>query len=82
MLRAFGCAAEETADGLAIPPGPPRPPAVPVEVDGAGDHRIVLAAAMLATRIPCRLRGAEAVAKSWPSFFRDYTAAGGRVAEA
>lgn len=82
MLRAFGCGAEETADGLAIPPGPPRPEAGRAEVDGAGDHRIVMAAAMLATRIPCRLRGAEAVAKSYPSFFRDYAAAGGRVAEA
>ena len=82
MLRAFGCAAEETPDGLSIPPGPPRPPAGRAEVDGAGDHRIAMAAAMLATRTPCRLRGAEAVAKSWPSFFRDYAAAGGRVAEA
>ena len=28
-----------------------------------------------------RLRGAEAVAKSYPAFFRDYASAGGRVAE-
>ena len=82
LLRAFGCEAEETADGLAIPPGPPKAAAARAEVDGAGDHRIVMAAAMLATRAPCRLRGAEAVAKSYPSFFRDYAAAGGRVADA
>ncbi len=80
LLRAFGSAAAETPDGLAIPPGPPRAPAGPAEVDGAGDHRIVMAAAMLATRAPCVLRGAEAVAKSYPSFFDDYRAAGGRVA--
>lgn len=79
LLRAFGCAAEETADGLAVPPGPPALPAEPPVVDGAGDHRIVMAAAMLATRAPCVLRGAEAVAKSYPSFFDDYRRAGGRA---
>ena len=82
LLRAFGSAAAETADGLAIPPGPPRAPAGPAEADGAGDHRIVMAAAMLATRAPCVLRGAEAVAKSYPSFFEDYRRAGGRAAPA
>ena len=80
MLRAFGCAAEETEDGLAIPPGPPSHPPSPPEVDGAGDHRIAMSAAMLATRAPCVLRGAGAVAKSWPSFFDDYRRAGGAAA--
>ena len=79
LLRAFGCAAEETPDGLAVPPGPPAPPAEPPVVDGAGDHRIVMAAAMLATRAPCLLRGADAVAKSYPAFFDDYRRAGGRA---
>ncbi|MBQ9727908.1 MAG: 3-phosphoshikimate 1-carboxyvinyltransferase [Kiritimatiellae bacterium] len=82
LLRAFGCAAEETADGLAVPPGPPNAPAAIPVVDGAGDHRIVMAAAMLATRAPCLLRGAGAVAKSYPSFFDDYRRAGGRAAAA
>lgn len=80
MLRAFGSAASETPDGLAIPPGPPpapRPDVPPPEVDGAGDHRIVMAAAMVATRIPCVVRGAGAVNKSYPSFFEDYRRAGG-----
>ena len=79
LLAAFGCNAQETPDGLLIPPGPPTPPSEPPLVDGAGDHRIVMTAAMLATRIPCRLRGASAVAKSWPSFFDDYRRAGGRT---
>ena len=79
LLAAFGCEARETPDGLLIPPGPPAPPAAPPVVDGAGDHRIVMTAAMLATRSPCLLRGAGAVAKSWPSFFDDYRAAGGRA---
>ncbi|MBQ3810187.1 MAG: 3-phosphoshikimate 1-carboxyvinyltransferase, partial [Kiritimatiellae bacterium] len=55
------------------------PPAAPPDVDCAGDHRIVMAAAMLATRSPCVLRGADAVAKSYPSFFDDYRRAGGRA---
>ena len=38
-----------------------------------------MAAAMLATRVPCVLRGAGAVAKSYPSFFDDYRRAGGRA---
>ena len=79
LLRAFGSAAEETPDGLLVPPGPPAPPPAPPAVDGAGDHRIVMAAAMLATRVPCVLRGAGAVAKSYPSFFDDYRAVGGRA---
>lgn len=85
LLRAIGCAASETADGLAVPPGPPPPPPagapVPV-VDGAGDHRIVMAAAMAATRAALVVRGAEAVNKSYPSFFEDYRVCGGRVAAA
>lgn len=81
LLRAFGSAAAETPDGLVVPPGPPALPAEPPVVDGAGDHRIVMAAAMLATRAPCVLRGARAVAKSYPSFFDDYRRAGGRAEE-
>ena len=48
-------------------------------MDGAGAHRIVMTAAMLATRTPCLLRGSDAVAKSYPSFFDDYRRAAGRA---
>ena len=82
LLRAFGCAAEETPDGIVVPPGPPPPAKGLAEADAAGDHRIAMTAAMLATVRPCLLRGADSVAKSWPSFFDDYRAAGGRAAEA
>ena len=78
MLRAFGSACEETPDSLIIPPGPPTLPAGlrPI-VDGANDHRIVMTAAMLATRAPCTIVGAEAVRKSYPSFFEEYRRVGG-----
>ena len=85
LLRAIGCAASETADGLAVPPGPPPPPragAPAPAVDGAGDHRIVMAAAMAATRAPLVVRGAEAVNKSYPSFFEEYRACGGYAEDA
>ena len=85
LLHAIGSGASETADGLAIPPGPPPAPApgapLPV-VDGTGAHRIVMAAAMAATRVPLAVSGAEAVNKSYPSFFDDYRACGGKVAGA
>ncbi len=48
-------------------PGGATPPTVPF--DGHRDHRIVMAAALLATRLGGRLEGCEAVAKSYPDFF-------------
>lgn len=77
LLRVFGSACQELPDALIVPPGPPTPPNRPVHVDGANDHRIVMAAAMLATRHPCTIKGAEAVQKSYPTFFDDYRRVGG-----
>ena len=50
-------------------------------VDGANDHRIVMAAAIAASRCegPVTILGAEAVRKSYPSFWRDYEHLGGDV---
>ena len=50
-------------------------------VDGANDHRIVMAAAVAATRCqgPVVIRGAEAVKKSYPGFWREYENLGGDV---
>ncbi|MEN6363438.1 MAG: 3-phosphoshikimate 1-carboxyvinyltransferase, partial [Rectinema sp.] len=43
------------------------------QVDSRGDHRIAMAAAVagLAAETPVRIKGAECVAKSWPTFFED-----------
>ncbi len=38
-------------------------------LDGHNDHRIVMALTLLLSLVGGRLRGAEAVAKSWPDFF-------------
>lgn len=42
-----------------------------ITIDGANDHRIVMAAAILASGInaPVKIIGAEAVSKSYPNFF-------------
>lgn len=49
------------------------------EVDSFGDHRIVMmaAAAACASRDDIIIRGAEAVEKSYPSYFDDYKQLGG-----
>ena len=50
-------------------------------VDSHGDHRIVMMAAIAAVRCdgPVQIRGAEAVGKSYPSFFEHYRLLGGDV---
>ena len=66
MLTALGGQVEEGPDWLAIP-------------DGANDHRIVMAAAIAATRCtgPVTIMGAEAVNKSYPNFWEEYKRLGG-----
>ncbi len=76
MLRAFGVACEERADRLDVTGAKSFRSCA---VDGAGDHRIVMAAAILAARAdgPVTLLGAQAVDKSYPAFFDDYKRLGG-----
>ncbi len=76
MLRAFGVKCEEGPDFLAVT-GTDKLSAG--TVDGAGDHRIVMAAAILATRAngPVTILGAQAVDKSYPAFFDDFRKLGG-----
>ncbi len=51
------------------------------EVDSFGDHRIVMSAAIAATKSDgdIIINGAEAVEKSYPDFFRDYISLGGKA---
>jgi len=49
-----------------------------VLVDAQGDHRLAFAGALLGLALPeVLVRDAGAVAKSWPSFWSDFVAAGG-----
>ena len=76
MLTALGGRAEATDDGLVIHGGAPLSGGT---VEGRNDHRIVMAAAILATRAagPVRITDAEAVAKSYPEFFNHFRQLGG-----
>ena len=76
LLNALGGRAEATEDGLLIEG---RRPLHGGAVDGRNDHRIVMAAAIAATVAdgPVTITDAQAVAKSYPDFFRDFIALGG-----
>jgi 3-phosphoshikimate 1-carboxyvinyltransferase len=67
-LRAMGASVEDLEDGLKIPGGQKLRGA---EVDSLGDHRIAMAFAVAALRAEgsTTIRGAGAVAISYPEFF-------------
>ena len=76
MLAALGGQAEEGPDSLTVRGVSAFTGGT---VDGANDHRIVMAAAIAATRAaaPVTILGAEAVNKSYPSFWDEYKRLGG-----
>ncbi|MBQ9616835.1 MAG: 3-phosphoshikimate 1-carboxyvinyltransferase [Oscillibacter sp.] len=80
LLRAFGVSVKTGPDWMSVNGGIPERNA-PLTIDGCRDHRIVMAAAILATvwGAPVTIQGAEAVNKSYPSFFADYQALGGEI---
>ncbi len=77
-LNMLGGNVKVTDDGLIIEPIKIFHGGV---VDSFGDHRIVMSAAIAATKCDgdIIIKGAEAVEKSYPDFFRDYTSLGGKV---
>ena len=94
LMDALDCPCEVTEDGLLIAPhapqsAPGKSPVVPATslngdcrfVDGMNDHRIVMAAAIAATACdrPVRIKGCDAVNKSWPLFFDAFASLGNRV---
>ncbi len=78
MLNNLGGNVTVTADGLEIVPTSELTGGT---VDSFGDHRIVMATAIAALK--CKgdviIHGAEAVEKSYPDFFDDYTRLGGKA---
>ena len=77
-LKKIGVEVEEHPEGLTIIGGC-NPPEEPVTIDAHGDHRIVMAMAIAAVSLDVELiiEGAEAVQKSYPSFFAEFTKLGG-----
>ena len=76
MLTALGGRCEELPDGLTVHGGT----LTGGTVDGANDHRIVMAAAIAAAACtePVTILGAEAVRKSYPDFWEEYQRLGGK----
>ena len=66
------CVPEE--DAVTVPGGQLKAPEVPL--DGHNDHRIVMALALLLSRVGGEIQGAQAVAKSFPDFFDSIRALG------
>ena len=81
-LNALGAQVEEHEDYLVIH-GQERL-AGGVTVSGHNDHRIAMMAAIAAVRCegPVTITGAECVKKSYPRFWEDYAALGGRISQA
>lgn len=79
VLRAMGADIAELPDGLIIVGQEGLKGGV--TVDSFNDHRIAMMAAIAATvcTSPVTVRGAECVRKSYPSFWDDYKALGGRL---
>ena len=75
MLRALGIEARSDADSLTVTGGRISGGTV----DSAGDHRIAMAAAVAAVAASgdIIIKGAEAVKKSYPDFFGDFSKLGG-----
>ena len=77
LLGAMGCALTQTDDGLIIRGGRLHG----AELSSFGDHRIAMttAVASLLCDGDILIDGAEAVRKSYPRFFDDFAALGGRL---
>ena len=83
LLKALGIAVTEYPDGLEIIGREGCRRDESTVVDAANDHRLVMAAACVSAGLDADITilGAEAVAKSYPSFFDCYKSIGGAVCE-
>lgn len=80
LLEGLGGRVTLTDDGMVVHGGLPLRGG---EADSCGDHRIAMAAAIAALGCsgPVVIRGAECVSKSYPRFFEQFHALGGRYDE-
>ena len=77
MLTAVGISVNQTEDGLIIKGGSPTGG----KVSGCNDHRMVMSASILSLFCsePITVTDAQAVEKSYPSFFEDFNSLGGNA---
>lgn len=78
-LAKFGISVKVFEDKVVVYPADFHKPTEALK--GHNDHRIVMALAILATLVGAEIEGAEAIAKSYPSFFEDLSALGIEVVE-
>lgn len=78
-LNQMGIKTEEKPDGMIIYGGEPKG----AVIDGAGDHRIVMAFSVAAAYAKGEsvIMGAEAISKSYPEFFEEFKKLEGKVNE-
>ena len=78
FLHTLGADIVETEDGLCIHGGAPLSGG---KIFSFKDHRIAMAASIAATMCaePVMISGAEAVAKSYPDFYKDFAKLGGSI---
>ena len=77
VLASFGISSSIGEDTFTVVGGEP---VAQSEVESFGDHRIAMSAAVMSTVAQgvTTIKGAECVAKSYPSFFEDFAALGGK----
>ena len=83
LLEAAGVKVATEAGVCSVTALTRKPPARPIEMDSADDHRIVMAATLAAHVFnrPVLIHGAESIEKSYPVFFDDYRHLGGQAEE-
>lgn len=79
LLNSFGVKAEYNGNDLLVHGGKPTAGVV----DSYNDHRIAMAGAVMATLANGKsvIKTAQAVNKSYPTFFKDYNSVGGKAYE-
>lgn len=77
-LNNTGIAARESEDGILFPQ---KADFAPCEINGFGDHRIVMAFAVAAAyaKGEITIAGAQSIDKSYPDFWEDYKSLGGKA---
>lgn len=80
-LAKFGIALQAEGDLVTVTGAPLHAPEAPL--DAHGDHRVAMSLAVLALAagVPADIDGAEAVAKSWPAFWKALGSLGAEVLE-
>ena len=78
-LAKFGARVRVDEDSIRIFPSSLHAPLLPLE--GHNDHRVVMSLAVAAVKYGGEVRGTEAVAKSYPSFFEVFQALNVKLVE-